>query len=92
MAYEIVDISDRLVKLKWEIQQYVRTDKGDIPKKNDHLIDAWRYLNATANYDMNEVFEKQKEKGERRAFTMKDDIASLEREMDWTTGLIPWED
>ena len=41
---------------------------------------------------MNEVFEKQKEKEERRAFSMKDDIASLEREMDWTTGLIPWED
>ena len=92
MIYQIVDISDRLVKLKWEIQQYVRTDRGDIPKKNDHLIDAWRYLNATANYDMNEVFERKKQQEERRAFSMKDDIASLEREMDWTSGLIPWED
>ena len=59
IIYETLVMTDRMQKLKWEIQQYVRTDRGDIPKKNDHLIDCWRYLNAAANYDMNEVIEKK---------------------------------
>ena len=58
MIYNTITFTDRMVKLKWELQNYVRTDKGDIPKKNDHLIDCWRYLNAAANYDMNEIIEK----------------------------------
>ena len=79
-------------KLKWEIQQYVRTDKGDIPKKNDHLIDCWRYLNAAANYDMNEVIEKKKEEDPRRGYSLKAHINNLKDEMDWTHSLMPWED
>ena len=92
MLYETITFTDRMQKLKWEIQQYIRTNKGDIPKKNDHLIDCWRYLNAAANYDMNEVIEKKKPKDPRRAFRFKDDIDEFAKETDWTYNLIPWED
>jgi len=92
ILYECITFTDRMQKLKWEVQQYVRTDKGDIPKKNDHLIDCWRYLNAAANYDMNEVIEKKKDKDPRRGFRLQDDMKEWDKESDWTSRLIPWED
>ncbi len=92
MLYKSITFTDRMQKLKWEIQQYVRTDKGDIPKKNDHLIDCWRYLNAAANYDMNAVIEKKKEEDPRRGYSLKEDVNNLKDEMDWTHSLMPWED
>ena len=93
IIYEAITFSDRMVKLKWEIQNYVRTDRGDIPKKNDHLIDCWRYLNAAANYDMNEVIEKKLKKQDDRGWRRKeDDINELGKQQDWTWNMIPWED
>ena len=93
MIYNTITFSDRMVKLKWEIQNYVRTDKGDIPKRNDHLIDTWRYLNAAANYDMNEVIEKSANKENDRGWrSRKDDLDELQNEKDWTSKLMPWED
>ena len=92
IIYDVLIMTDRMQKLKWEIQQYVRTDRGDIPKKNDHLIDCWRYLNAAANYDMNEIKEKRKPTDTRRAFTIEQDLTDLENELDWTNKIIPWED
>ena len=94
MIYNCITFTDRMVKLKWEVQQYVRTDKGDIPKKNDHLIDCWRYLNAAANYDMNEVIEKKKEKdsNDRGWRKFKDDLDEFSKEKDWTYNIMPWED
>ena len=68
------------------------TDRGDIPKKNDHLIDCWRYLNAVANYDMNEVIEKIKKQDDRGWRRKEDDINELGKEQDWTWNMIPWED
>ena len=93
IIYETITITDRMKKLKWEVQQYVRTDKGDIPKKHDHLIDCWRYLNAAANYDMNEIIEKKSIKKEDRGWLRRqDDLDTLGKEIDWTYNIIPWED
>lgn len=94
MLYGAITFTDRMEKLKWEIQQYVRTDKGDIPKKNDHLIDCWRYLNAAANYDMNEIIEKKriKDDKDRGMRSIDKDINEFGKDKDWTWNLIPWED
>ena len=94
IIYEAITFTDRMQKLKWEIQQYVRTDKGEIPKKNDHLIDCWRYLNAAANYDMNEVIERKQKKdpNDRGWRKFEDDLNEYGKEQDWTWNLIPWED
>ena len=92
MIYKVVSISDRLAKLCWEVHLYTRKDDGSIPKVNDHLIDTWRYLNAVANYDMNEVFEKKKQKDPRRAYTIEEDLRNIGKEDDWTWNLVPWED
>lgn len=42
--------TERTPKLQWEVKNYVRDDKGVIPKKNDHGIDNMRYCNASDNY------------------------------------------
>lgn len=36
--------------LVWEIEHYVKDKNGQIPKKNDHLIDIWRYINSAIGY------------------------------------------
>ena len=94
LIHNLVHISDRCIKLKWEIQNYAKDSKGNIPKKNDHLIDCWRYLNAAANYNMVEVLETLKQKNDegRRFYTMKHDYEQLKKHDDWTFNIMPWED
>ncbi len=45
-----VVVSNSCEKLIWEIERYVKDKNGNIPKKNDHLIDIWRYVNAAIGY------------------------------------------
>lgn len=52
---EMVIISDRCQELIKEIENYQTDKNGKIPKKNDHLIDCFRYLLSAAMYDINEV-------------------------------------
>ena len=94
MIHKLVKISDRCKKLKWECMRYTKNDKGEIPKRDDHLIDCWRYLNAAANYNMVEVMEilKQKNDGDRRYYTMRHDYDNLKKNEDWTFNIMPWED
>ena len=60
LIHELVIISDECPNLFKEMEQYAKDDKGNIPKRNDHLIDCFRYLNATANYNMIEALEAKK--------------------------------
>ena len=94
LIHKLVKISDRCKKLNWECMRYTKNDKGEIPKRDDHLIDCWRYLNAAANYNMVEVMEmlKQKNDGDRRYHKMRDDYDELRKNEDWTFDIMPWED
>lgn len=62
LIHNLVEISEDCPNLFKEAQQYAKDDQGKIPKKNDHLIDDWRYLNAAANYNMLEAMEAIKNK------------------------------
>ena len=89
MLHNLVDISDRCIKLFWEMENYAKDDKGNIPKKNDHLIDCFRYLVAAANYNMIEVLEiiKQRNDMARRGYSLREDYDAFEPEQDWTKVL-----
>jgi len=87
LLHDLVKISDRCNKLFWEMENYAKDDKGNIPKKHDHLIDCFRYLLAASNYSMLEVMEikKQRNDMERRAYSLKQDYDNWAPTDDWTT-------
>ena len=57
LIYNKIKISDRCVNLYKEMEQYAKDLNGNIPKKNDHLIDCLRYLNIGVNYDFSTIHE-----------------------------------
>ena len=64
LIHDMVVISDRCEDLIKEMEKYAKDDKGMIPKKDDHLIDCFRYLLGAANYDMVEVLERKRQENE----------------------------
>jgi len=61
LIHKLVDISDGCEYLFREMRSYAKDDKGNIPKRNDHLIDCFRYLLGASNYNMVEALEFRKE-------------------------------
>lgn len=47
-------VSEGLSKFVWELENYVTDENDRIPKKWDHLLDAFRYLLHAAYYQLNE--------------------------------------
>ena len=62
LIHDLIVVSDRCEKWWWEHEQYAKDDKGNLPKRNDHLIDCTRYFNGIAHYSMVEVMEALKVK------------------------------
>ena len=73
---EMVHISDRCVKLRWELENYIKDKNGNIPKINDHLIDCWRYGNTEAGLDLLPEEEPEEMNPQHRGFTFNQDVAS----------------
>jgi hypothetical protein len=71
--------SARMKNLMWEMTNYVKDDKGCIPKKDDHLIDAFRYLIQVSHYHIryhaSEPEAKYKSDGRPRWVTPDQDFA-----------------
>ena len=95
LIHKMVVISDRCVNLVSEIEKYALDDRGNIPKRHDHLIDCWRYLNAAANYNMHEVLvgvkyrRDQETIREGRGRSLRYDRE--DEEMDWTKGIFDFD-
>jgi hypothetical protein len=87
LIHNSVIISDTCENLFNEMKMYAKDIKGNIPKKNDHLIDCYRYLIQAANYDFNSVIEyvKLKEPVEEGRFK-KYGQEEIEEGDDWTRG------
>jgi hypothetical protein len=79
-------MSDRCVKGYWEMDNYVMDRTGEIPKKNDHQIDNFRYILAAAGYEFSQVIEKKEEDNENfRGARMSHDFKEKEK------GYAEWE-
>jgi len=90
LIHNLVIISDSCEHLFEEMQKYAKDDKGGIPKRDDHLIDCFRYLNAFANYSMLEVLDvlrQQNDVARDRFKRMEDDDDLWAEEEDWTLGI-----
>lgn len=87
LLHDLVVISDRCQNLFKEMSNYAKDANGNIPKRNDHLIDCLRYLLSAANYSMVEVMEiiKQRNDDSRRAYSLREDYNTHQRENDWTS-------
>jgi len=87
LIHDLVKISDRCIYLIKEMLEYVKDDKGNIPKKDDHLIDCFRYLLAHDGYNMVEAIEviKQKDSGRGHSRSLDNDWKWKEDQLeDWT--------
>lgn len=66
LIHKVIKISDRCENLFKEMDKYALDDKGNIPKRHDHLIDCLRYFNAHSNYNMHEVRKAVKYRTDRQ--------------------------
>jgi hypothetical protein len=48
---KVFTMTDKCVKLYWEMENYKRGDNGIVKKEDDHAIDTARYLLNLANYE-----------------------------------------
>ena len=66
-------ISEDCKNFIWELDNYRTDEKNQIPKENDHLIDAFRYMLANSYYNRLEWKPKIEEDG-RRYYRIEDDL------------------
>lgn len=59
--HDKVIVSDRCVKLFWELDNYYKDKNGKIPKKNDHLIDCYRYFLQKSRYSLTVIPPREKD-------------------------------
>jgi hypothetical protein len=72
----LVSVSDRCTNLVKEMKGYKRSANGQIPKKDDHLIDCFRYLLAADGYELHPEREPLAE-------TERDDFRGATPEQDY---------
>ncbi len=85
-----IEISDRCTMLYKELDNYFKDDAGKIPKKDDHLIDALRYVLGAAAYKTAEAQEYVEAKDENfRGARIEDDFPRLGEKEDDDWDLYP---
>ena len=87
MLYGKLKLSDKCQKLFWELEHYRKDSSGKIPKKDDHLIDCFRYIFDAFQYSIkNEVEPKVDSVVAKRGYTLEQDFPDLYKneEYEWT--------
>ena len=95
LIHNKVMMSDRCVKTFWELDNYIKDDKGRIPKVNDHNIDNFRYILSADMYDLNNVSDpdhKKVSEERTRGIKISDDFPGLDGfgKLDEDFDVIEW--
>jgi len=77
-------IASHCVYLMSEIQNYVTDDEGKIPKKDDHLIDCFRYMLSHSCYQLNKTDPEGEDKEFERYKLTRKDFHDMATQSDWT--------
>jgi hypothetical protein len=77
---DLVEVTDNCVSFINEMERYEKDDRGRIPDKDDHLINAFWYMVQAAGYDLKELSEPQKIplEDQRRGFKLSEDMPELD--------------
>lgn len=76
MADGLFNITPECIKTRWEFEQYQKDDNGNVPKKNDHLINAFQYVLGFLGFTPDNIKEKDDVlEEERRGFTIEEEIS-----------------
>ena len=66
---------ENLEKFIWEMESYIKDDKGRVPDKNDHLINCLSYMLQALGYNLDNLNEPDKlEKEDPRGHRMEDEM------------------
>lgn len=78
-AHGLVTFTDATPKLKWELDNYIKDDKGRIKDENDHAWQAWAYALKLAGFDYTDTLEPKTNhlEEERRGFKLEEDFAEF---------------
>jgi hypothetical protein len=65
-------------KFKWEMENYVKDEKGRVPDKHDHLINVLEYILVALGFSLDEVIEQKKDSDMgRRAYSLEEDLRNM---------------
>lgn len=86
MLHEKLRVSDRCKMFMFEVENYVTDEKGDIPDKDDHLLDCFFYLLSGSGY---KFIERERVNSQRGAISVlgREGTSAIGSKTDWTGGL-----
>jgi hypothetical protein len=86
--HDLLILTDAVPKFIWEIRQYVKDEKGNIPDKDDHLINAASYAMGSLGYNFDDdPYPKEKPiEDHHRASRIEDDFKSFYSNYDDISG------
>lgn len=74
LSHGYFTFTDAVPKLRWEMENYILDEKGRIPDKDDHAIQAGAYSLNIMGFDFTETLEPREKPEEKRFYTAHDDF------------------
>lgn len=82
-------VSNKCEKFIWEVMNYVRDEKGQYPRKNDHLVDLLFYWINDSGYELDEAVEGDETRPQKAPLTIEQSMMDWQRGNDLSAGIDP---